>query len=68
VTSAAGSHLTVDLSGAVRAGSWGWVDEPGGIAHWPGGLVLCFPAAASVKGRLVLAPGDVNLTFKQYVR
>jgi 2,5-dihydroxypyridine 5,6-dioxygenase len=67
VTSAAGSDLAVDLDGAVRAGSSGWVDEPGDIAHWPGGLVLCFPAAGSVNGRLVLAPGDVNLTFKQYL-
>ena len=68
VSSAAGSDLTVALGGAFRAGSWGWVDQPGDIAHWPGGLVLCFPAAGSVNGRLVLAPGDVNLTFKQYLR
>lgn len=68
VTSPAGSDLHVALGGAVRAGSWGWVDEPGDIAHWPGGLVLCFPAAGTVNGRLVLAPGDVNLTFKQYLR
>ncbi len=68
VTSPAGSDLHVDLAGAVRAGSWGWVDEPGDIAHWPGGLVLCFPAAGTVSGRLVLAPGDVNLTFKEYLR
>jgi 2,5-dihydroxypyridine 5,6-dioxygenase len=68
VTSAAGSDLHVDLDGAVRAGSSGWVDEPGDIAHWPGGLVLCFPAAGTVNGRLVLAPGDVNLTFKAYLR
>jgi 2,5-dihydroxypyridine 5,6-dioxygenase len=68
ISSAAGTDLTVDLRGAVRAGSWGWTDEPGTIAHWPGGLVLCFPAAGTVRGRLVLAPGDVNLTFKEYVR
>ena len=68
VTSPAGSDLHVDLEGAIRAGSWGWVDEPGDIAHWPGGLVLCFPAAGTVNGRLVLAPGDVNLTFKEYLR
>jgi 2,5-dihydroxypyridine 5,6-dioxygenase len=30
--------------------------------------VLAFPAAGSVNGTLVLAPGDVNLTFKEYVR
>ena len=68
VTSAAGTDLTVRLKGAVVAGSHGWCSEPGLIAHWPGGLVLAFPAARSVEGRVVLAPGDVNLTFKQYLR
>jgi 2,5-dihydroxypyridine 5,6-dioxygenase len=63
-----GTDLTVRLDGAVRAGSYGWTTEPGTIAHWPGGLVLCFPAAGTTDGRLVMAPGDVNLTFKQYVR
>lgn len=68
VTSAAGTDLTVDLAGAFRAGSWGWTDEPGDIAHWPGGLVLAFPAAATVNGTVVLSPGDINLTFKEYLR
>jgi 2,5-dihydroxypyridine 5,6-dioxygenase len=68
VTSAAGTDLTVDLAGAVVAGSDGTVTEPGGIAHWPGGLVLCFPAAGTVSGTVVMAPGDANLTFKEYVR
>jgi hypothetical protein len=31
-------------------------------------LCLAFPGAGSVNGKLVLAPGDVNLTFKRYVR
>jgi 2,5-dihydroxypyridine 5,6-dioxygenase len=30
-------------------------------------LCLCFPKAASVNGTLVLAPGDLNLTFKRYL-
>lgn len=68
VSSVAGSDLTIDLDGAIRAGSHGWCTEPGSIAHWPGGLVLAFPAAGSVNGTLVLSPGDVNLTFKSYVR
>jgi 2,5-dihydroxypyridine 5,6-dioxygenase len=37
------------------------------MTHWPGGLVLAFPAAGSVNGRLVLNTGDVNLTFKRYI-
>jgi 2,5-dihydroxypyridine 5,6-dioxygenase len=68
ITSAPGTDLHVELEGAVCAGSYGWTTEPATIAHWPGGLVLCFPAAGTVAGRLVLAPGDVNLTFKEYVR
>ncbi len=68
VSSKAGTDLTVDLSGAFRAGSHGWCTEPGSIAHWPGGLVLAFPAAGTVNGTVVLAPGDINLTFKDYIR
>ncbi|MEC9425726.1 MAG: peptidase M29, partial [Actinomycetota bacterium] len=68
VTSAAGTNLTVDLEGAAVAGSDGTVTAPGGISHWPGGLVLCFPAAGSTSGTVVMAPGDANLTFKDYVR
>ncbi len=68
VTSSAGTDLTIDLAGAVTAGSHGWCTEPGDIAHWPGGLVLAFPAAGAVNGTLVLAPGDVNLAFKDYLR
>lgn len=67
-TSPYGTDLTVDLAGAFRAGSHGYTDQPGDIAHWPGGLVLAFPAAATVNGTIVMAPGDVNLTFKEYVR
>jgi 2,5-dihydroxypyridine 5,6-dioxygenase len=37
------------------------------MTHWPGGLALAFPAAGSVNGTLVLAEGDVNLTFKRYL-
>ena len=68
VTSAAGTDLTIDLAGAVVAGSHGLTSGPGTIAHWPGGLVVAFPAGGAVNGTLVLAPGDVNLTFKEYVR
>jgi 2,5-dihydroxypyridine 5,6-dioxygenase len=68
VTSPAGTALTARLEGAFRAGSSGIASEPGTIAHWPGGLCLAFPAAHCVEGVVVLAPGDINLTFKTYVR
>jgi 2,5-dihydroxypyridine 5,6-dioxygenase len=67
VTSPAGTDLSVSLEGAVAGGGWGYTSRPGTITHWPGGLCLCFPAQGSVSGRLVLAPGDVNLTFKRYL-
>ncbi len=68
VVSGAGTDLTIALDGAMCAGSDGVTSGPGSIAHWPGGLVVAFPAAGSVNGTLVLAAGDVNLTFKEYVR
>ena len=66
ITSAAGTDLTVDVSQAPAAASWGCTNGPGTVAHWPGGLCLCFPPAGTVNGTLVLDTGDVNLTFKRY--
>ena len=67
VTSAAGTDLTVDVSQAPAASSWGCTNGPGTVAHWPGGLCLCFPPAGTVNGTLVLDTGDANLTFKRYL-
>ena len=67
ITSHAGTALDVALPDAKVAGGWGYTARPGTIAHWPGGLCLCFPAAGSVNGTLVLAPGDLNITFKRYL-
>jgi 2,5-dihydroxypyridine 5,6-dioxygenase len=67
VTSTAGTDLTVALEGAMVGGGWGYTAKPGTVSHWPGGLCLCFPASGAVNGTLVLAPGDLNLTFKRYV-
>ena len=67
VTSAAGTDLTIDVSQAPAASSWGCTNGPGTVAHWPGGLCLCFPPAGTVNGTLVLDTGDVNLTFKRYL-
>jgi 2,5-dihydroxypyridine 5,6-dioxygenase len=67
VTSDAGTDLRVDLAGAFTAGSTGVTSGRGSIAHWPGGLVIAFPAANTVNGRLVMAAGDLNLTFNRIV-
>ncbi|HRD85745.1 MAG TPA: peptidase M29 [Rubrivivax sp.] len=68
VSSAAGTGLEVSLADARVGGVWGFTARPGTLSHWPGGLVLAFPAAGSVSGVLVLDRGDVNLTFKRYLQ
>lgn len=68
VTSDAGTNLRIKLQGAVIGGGWGYSQKPGMVSHWPGGLALGFPAKGSVNGQLVLAAGDVNLSFKTYIR
>ena len=67
VTSEAGTDLTIDIRGAPAGGTPGFTTAKGGVAHWPGGLCLCFPGENTVNGRIVLAPGDMNLTFKTYL-
>jgi 2,5-dihydroxypyridine 5,6-dioxygenase len=68
VTSRAGTALEIDLAGARVGGVWGFTSKPGTLTHWPGGLVLAFPAAGTVRGTLVLDRGDVNLSFKRYLQ
>ncbi len=67
VTSTAGTQLEIALMGARVGGVWGYTEKPGTLSQWPGGLCIAFPAAGSVNGTLVLAPGDLNLTFKRYL-
>ncbi|KPK06785.1 MAG: peptidase M29 [Betaproteobacteria bacterium SG8_39] len=67
VNSPAGTELDIRVAGARVGGVWGYTEKPGTLSHWPGGLCLCFPTAGSVNGTLVMAPGDLNLTFKRYV-
>jgi 2,5-dihydroxypyridine 5,6-dioxygenase len=68
VTSKAGTDLKINLVGARIGGVWGFTSKPGTLSHWPGGLVLAFPAAGTVNGTLVMDRGDVNLTFKRYLQ
>src|SRR5215813_10884114 len=67
VTSKAGTALDVNMLGASTVGVWGWTDKPGTLAHWPGGIVVSFPKSGTVNGTLVMAAGDINLTFKRYL-
>lgn len=68
VTSPAGTDLTVRLTGAPVRAAMGFTSAEAPVAYWPAGLIAIFPDAGSVEGRVVLAPGDANLTFKEYCR
>jgi 2,5-dihydroxypyridine 5,6-dioxygenase len=67
VSSKAGTDLHIGLEGARIGGNLGAVPEKSMLATWPGGICSCFPALGSVNGTLVLAEGDVNITFKRYL-
>ena len=67
VSSSHGTDLNVKLGDTTGRGSAGVATQPGSRGYWPAGLCLCFPASGTVNGTLVLAPGDVNLTFKRYL-
>lgn len=70
VTSAAGTDLTADISGADLpiTHQWGYVDEPGRWDHWPSGFVACFPNDRTAEGRIVLQPGDALIPWQRYVQ
>ena len=65
--SLAATDLAIRVEGAQVGGVGGYTEKPGTLSHWPGGLCLAFPKAGSVNGTLVMAPGDMNLTFKRYL-
>jgi 2,5-dihydroxypyridine 5,6-dioxygenase len=67
VTSPAGTDLKVRMEGARIGGNLGAAMEPSTLATWPGGIASCFPPKDAVDGVLVLAEGDINITFKRYL-
>ena len=67
VSSKAGTRLEIDIRDAPCGGTPGFATAPGSVAHWPGGLCLCFPREGRVNGDIVLDVGDMNLTFKRYM-
>ena len=68
VTSRAGTDLVIDIRDAPCGGTPGFSTRPGAVDHWPGGLCLCFPGKGAANGRIVMDVGDMNLTFKSYLR
>jgi 2,5-dihydroxypyridine 5,6-dioxygenase len=67
VTSPAGTDLRVRVEGAPVGCAKGAATRPGEVDHVPAGLVAAFPGAGTTEGVVVLAPGDMNLTFKRIV-
>ena len=66
VTSKNGTQLLVEINDApCRAGA-GYLLPEEKVAYWPAGLASFFPLSNTVNGQVVLAPGDINLTFKRY--
>lgn len=66
VTSPHGTDLTVNLTNVRCDFQVGYTDDPGHWDHWPSTMVLCWPEFSD--GTIVLAPGDILLPFKEYVR
>jgi 2,5-dihydroxypyridine 5,6-dioxygenase len=66
VTSTAGTDFTMDLNDSHPGFQKGFADLPGTWDHWPSTMVLCWPVTS--EGTIVLAPNDIVLPFKEYVR
>ncbi len=66
VTSPHGTDLTVDLENCHPGFQTGFADDPGRWDHWPSKMCLIWPEITN--GTIVLAPGDILLPFKEFVR
>lgn len=66
ITSEHGTDLVADLTDAHPGFQCGIADDPGRWDHWPSTMVLSWPKTSS--GQIVVAPGDILLPFKTYVR
>lgn len=68
VTSAAGTDFSVNMEGARINALYGFAEQPGQASSWPGGYVAGYPVTGSGRGRIVLAPGDLDLTRMTYIQ
>jgi 2,5-dihydroxypyridine 5,6-dioxygenase len=67
-TNEAGTDVTYQLGRYPILTQYGYTDTPGRWDHWPSGFVATSGADDGVDGRVVIAPGDILLPFKDYVR
>ena len=67
-TNPAGTDVTYRLGAYPVMTQYGYTDTPGRWDHWPSGFVFTGGADDGVDGKVVIAPGDILLPFKDYVR
>lgn len=63
-----GTDVTYRLDTYPVMTQYGHTDTPGRWDHWPSGFAFTGGADDGVDGKVVVAPGDVLLPFKQYAR
>jgi 2,5-dihydroxypyridine 5,6-dioxygenase len=68
VRNEAGMDLICPLGQYPAISEYGFVDEPGRWDHWPSGFALTWPNEGQTQGTIVLAPGDILLPQKSYIR
>jgi 2,5-dihydroxypyridine 5,6-dioxygenase len=67
-TNASGTDVRYRLGAYPVMTQYGYTDTPGRWDHWPSGFVFTGGADDGVDGRVVIAPGDILLPFKEYAR
>jgi 2,5-dihydroxypyridine 5,6-dioxygenase len=67
-TNAYGTNVTYELGAYPIITQYGYTDTPGRWDHWPSGFLFTGGSDEGVNGTVVLAPGDIILPFKDYIR
>jgi len=68
VTNEAGTDVIYQMGSYPVMTQYGFTDTPGRWDHWPSGFVFSGGADDGVDGKVVIAPGDIILPHKYYVR
>jgi 2,5-dihydroxypyridine 5,6-dioxygenase len=63
-----GTDITYELGAYPIITQYGYTDTPGRWDHWPSGFLFTGGKDDGVNGKVVLAPGDIILPFKEYIR
>jgi 2,5-dihydroxypyridine 5,6-dioxygenase len=63
-----GTDISYELGAYPVITQYGYTDTPGRWDHWPSGFLFTGGKDDGVNGKVVLAPGDIILPFKEYIR